>query len=377
MVRMKPGVFSWDDVLAQRYHGKQRLNNLTNTDMSTATLTRHTKKKGNKPPPLPRRSKQVEASQPQSQSRLLGRLSPELRLMIWGYVLGGQRIHIIQRSGKRLGHMLCPCSPYQEAKVSNKQHQRRRSNHLCDICHGTGIPQPAKAGEFARSRNKVMLLGLALTCRQIYHESITLLYSLPTFEFSNPWSLPYLHPTIPRQHWESIRTVELRWSFPGHWLPSKDSVRAVYVSAGQMQWQETCQSLTQMNGLRSFTLALESTWFSESAGKLVGFLDPLKGLAVRSVNTSIFSGTERSPGKVNGSGESYGFVGESVSTSSSEDASPGFRSLSETSAVSRYTTGALAVGWELRLHGQSYYPHELRKIGDDLRQRGIDCWISV
>ncbi|CAG8312371.1 unnamed protein product [Penicillium salamii] len=350
MVRMKPGVFSWDDVLAQRYQG-------------------------NKPPPLPRRSKQVEASQPQSQSRLLGRLSPELRLMIWGYVLGGQRIHIIQRSGKRLGHLLCPCSPYQEAKVLNKQYQRRRSDHLCDICHGTGIPQPAKEGEFARSRNKVMLLGLALTCRQIYHESIALLYSLPTFEFSNPWSLPYLHPTIPRQHWESIRTVELRWSFPGHWLPSKDSVRAVYVSAGQMQWQETCQSLTQMSGLRSFTLALESTWFSESAGKLVGFLDPLKGLAVRSVNTSICSGTGRSPGKVNGSGEYYGFVEESVS--SSEDASPGFRSLSETSAVSGYTTGALAMGWELRLHGQSYYPHELRRIGDGLRQRGIDCWISV
>ncbi|CAG8008697.1 unnamed protein product [Penicillium salamii] len=349
MVRMKPGVFSWDDVLAQRYHG-------------------------NKPPPLPRRSKQVEASQPQSQSRLLGRLSPELRLMIWGYVLGGQRIHIIQRSGKRLGHLLCPCSPYQETKVSNKQYQRRRSDHLCDICHGTGIPQPAKEGEFARSRNKVMLLGLALTCRQIETD---IMNPSPCSTVSQPSSSVTLHPTIPRQHWESIRTVELRWSFPGHWLPSKDSVRAVYVSAGQMQWQETCQSLTQMNGLRSFTLALESTWFSESAGKLVGFLDPLKGLAVRSVNTSIFSGTETSPGKVNGSGECYGFVGESVSIRSSEDASPGFRSLSETSAVSGYTTGALAMGWELRLHGQSYYPHELRKIGDDLRQRGIDCWISV
>ncbi|KAJ5863778.1 uncharacterized protein N7529_005694 [Penicillium soppii] len=108
-----------------------------------------------------------------------------------------------------------------------------------------------------------------------------MLYTLPTFEFSNPWSLPYLFPTIPLEHWRSIRAVELRWSFPGHWLPSKDSVRAVYVSAGRAQWQETCGALVQINALRSFVLVLNSTWFSEGAGKLVGFLEPLTGLVVR------------------------------------------------------------------------------------------------
>ncbi|CAG8186183.1 unnamed protein product [Penicillium olsonii] len=337
---MKPGVFSWEDVLAQRYQS-------------------------NKPVPLPRsQTLQVEASRPQPQAYLLGRLSPELRLMIWEFVLGGQRIHIVQRSGKQLGHVICSC-PGRDANVSSNMLKHRRRDD-CDICHGSGIPQPAK-GEFAR-KNKVMLLGLALTCRQIYHESISLLYTLPIFEFSNPWSLPYLHPTIPRQHWESIRTVELRWSFPGHWLPSKDSVRAVYVSAGRLQWQETCQSLMQMRALRSFTLTLENTWFSESAGKLVGFLDPLKGLAGRSVN-----GFGIGPGTPNGSGEYYGSADESVGRS--EGGSMGSRSLSETSAGSYTSTGALA--WELRLRGQSYYPHELQKIGDDLRQRGIECWISV
>lgn len=33
--------------------------------------------------------------------------------------------------------------------------------------------------------------------------------------------------------------------------------------------------------------------------------------------------------------------------------------------------------WELRLQGQSYYAHEVSQVGDDLRRRGIDCWIST
>ena len=123
---------------------------------------------GNKPPPLPR-SQRIEASQAQPQSRLLARLSPELRLMIWESVLGDQRIHIIQRSQQRLGHVVCPSPPHEGTKTSSpKHHTRRNSDHFCDICHGTGIPQPAKEGDLARSKNKVMLLGLALTCRQMY-----------------------------------------------------------------------------------------------------------------------------------------------------------------------------------------------------------------
>lgn len=33
--------------------------------------------------------------------------------------------------------------------------------------------------------------------------------------------------------------------------------------------------------------------------------------------------------------------------------------------------------WELRLQGQSYYAHEVGQVGEDLRRRGIDCWIST
>ncbi|CAG8898161.1 unnamed protein product [Penicillium egyptiacum] len=371
MARMK-GVFSWEDVLLQRYQS-------------------------NKPPPLPRRQT-IAFSSPQFQSRLLSRLSPELRLMIWGFVLAGQRIHIIQCNKQRLGHVACPCAlepkPTKTTFSPSKRHTRRNSNLFCEICHGTGISQPAKEPDLVRW-NKVNLLGLALTCRQIYHESIPLLYTLPTLEFSNPWTLPYLLPTIRPEHRDRIRAIELRWSFPGHWLPSKDSVRAVYVSAGRMQWIETCRAVSQLGSLRSFVLVLESNWFSEPVEKLAGFLEPLSRVVVRSASRRGWdwdcSGGDY--GDADGDGdEDLDGVGMRDGVrlrardvgldgfSSDEDSCKSLRSDSSFSSGACETATATPGSrgsWELRLQGQSYYLHELDRIGVDLRRRGIDCWISA
>ncbi|KAJ5959863.1 uncharacterized protein N7479_007013 [Penicillium vulpinum] len=375
MARMKQGVFSWEDVLVQRYQS-------------------------NKPPPLPRHQT-IPFSAPQLQSRLLTRLSPELRLMIWGFVFADQRIHIIQCSKQRLGHVVCPCA-LEPRSSPPKRHTRQNSNLFCEICHGTGISQPAKDADLLRW-NKVKLLGLALTCRQIYHESISLLYTLPTLEFSNPWTLPYLLPTIPPEHRDRIRSIELRWSFPGHWLPSKDSVRAVYVSAGRTPWTETCRAVSQLASLRSFVLMLESNWFSEPAEKLAGFLEPLRGLVVRSVSRRSWDwkfgrdevgsplelevdGNWKANAHANGKEKSGGRirvsdVGFGDGFSSDEDSckSLGSDSGSFSSGGCDSTAGSTGArgSWELRLQGQSYYLHELDRVGVDLRRRGIDCWISA
>ncbi|KAJ5774250.1 hypothetical protein N7457_009146 [Penicillium paradoxum] len=373
MTRIKQGVFSWEDVLVQRYQS-------------------------NKPLPL-LRQQIIPVSEPQLQSQLLARLSSELRLMIWEFVLADQRIHIIQRSKQRLGHIVCPCplSAETKSRPSPSYHTRQSSTLFCEICHGTGISQPAREGDLLRVRNKVKLLGLVLTCRQIYHESIPLLYTLPTLEFSNPWTLPYLLPTIPQEHLERIRTVELRWSFPGHWLPSKDSVRAVYVSAGRAQWIETCLALERLTSLRSFVLVLESNWFREPVEKLVGFLEPLKGMVIRPPGQRRDWGRRRgvdyqeldggdgdfgfedSAGSFSSDEESCGSLGSSRGSLSSFDGCP----LSPRSGLSkmRYSAPPVVPGsmgsWELRLQGQSYYLRELDRMGDDLRRRGIDCWISA
>ncbi|KAL4878367.1 hypothetical protein BJY04DRAFT_111850 [Aspergillus karnatakaensis] len=287
MARIKQGVFSWEDVLAHRYQN-------------------------NKPTALPRPCRPSAVcgrsqSQPkqhdtklnwevQLQSLLLTKLSPELRVMIWKEVLGGMRIHIIQRTDRRMGHVICPIS------------------EVCDICRG-GLP-PSGCCREKESRATSDILALPMACKQIYCESVHLLYTLNVFEFSNTWSLTYLRLTIPSDLWDAIRDVELSWAFPGHWLPSKDPVKSVYFSAGRQQWIETCRAVTRMEGLQSFTLQLSSSWFCEPVEKLPVFLEPLRELHLRQQ-------------------------------------------------------------WKLHLPRQPYYVKEIRNIDGDLRKRGIDCAVHA
>ncbi|KAJ5888281.1 hypothetical protein N7495_008322 [Penicillium taxi] len=334
MARIKRGVFSWEDVLAQRYQ--------------SLTLVHLV---ADKPAPLPRSRRIAEVksqTQIQLQCQLLTRLSPELRLMIWEYVQGGHRLHIIQRSRRRLGHVVCPVNDHE----------------ICKICQGGGISQPAKVGDLRDSRGNGILLGLALTCRQIYHESIHLLYTLNTFEFSNPWSLPYLRPTILADHWNCIQNVELRWSFHGHWLPTKDPVRAVYVSAGRVQWHETCHALASLPALKTFVLVLGSRWFSEPVERLPVFLDPLSALHISS---SPSSSPLRNKGWISRIGPGPGSKGKPaarfVESSSDEESSSLDSSSSSDSETSLPSCSFARASWELRLQGQSYGMPELSRLG--------------
>ncbi|KAJ5676239.1 hypothetical protein N7462_009136 [Penicillium macrosclerotiorum] len=344
MTRIKPGVFSWEDVLAQRYQN-------------------------HKPAPLPRAHRRAlpASPQPQPQCRLLACLSPEVRLIVWEMVLGGLRLHIIQCNGPRLGHIVCP------RNTDDTLNCKPSTGSLCEICHGAGIPQPVKRGDAVTMRRQQtgrMLLGLALSCRQIYTESIHLLYALPIFEFSNPWSLSYLRPTLPPGHWDSLHAIELRWSFSGHWLPTKDPVRAVYVSAGRAQWLDTCRALKRLPALRSFVLVLASSWFREPIEKLPVFLEPLRGLRVR----------PRRGGWASARGGLCSSDEESCSASSESDGSNG-RRCSEDGWSCFCAESALTdpppTFWELRLQGQLYYAQELGQVGEDLRRRGINCFITT
>ncbi|KAL3474729.1 hypothetical protein BJX99DRAFT_231216 [Aspergillus californicus] len=295
MARIKQGVFSWEDVLAHRYQN-------------------------NKPTALPRPRRQSalssgrNQSQPkqpdtrlawdvQLQSSLLAKLSPELRVMVWEQVLGKMRIHIIQRGDRRMGHVVCPLTTMSQVTAAD----------ACEICRG-GLPPSGCSKDGLRVMGD--LLALPMACKQIYSESIHLLYTLNVFEFSNTWSLTYLRPTIPTDLWDAIRAVELSWAFPGHWLPSKDPVKTVYFSAGRQQWIETCCAVTRMKGLQSFTLQLSGSWFCEPVEKLPVFLEPLRELQLRQQ-------------------------------------------------------------WLLHLPSQPYYVKEICAIDGDLRKRGIDCAVQV
>lgn len=110
---------------------------------------------GNKPSALPRPRRRTLAGRGQPQKAddtrqnagclILTKLSPEIRLMIWEEALGGFRLHIIQRSHRRLGHVICPLTD------------------SCEICRG-GLSQPVKDGEVPSEWN---LLSLPMTCKQM------------------------------------------------------------------------------------------------------------------------------------------------------------------------------------------------------------------
>lgn len=200
--------------------------------------------------------------------------------------------------------------------------------------------------------------------------------------------------------------MELRWSFPGHWLPTKDPVRAVYVSAGRAQWLETCRAVKQLPTLRSFVLVLGSSWFSEPVEKLPVFLEPLGGLGVggrknvvlrdeREIEVDDEDGMEwrssldedvssnESRASFESSASSSRLTRSSASSLRSEGSACSCldAGLSGSVDLTKSTAGtgvdAALATWELRLQGQSYYAHEVGQVGDDLRRRGIDCWIST
>ena len=90
--------------------------------------------------------------------------------MIWELALGGLRLHILQCSHQRLGHMVCPLDA---ATTPSKQQNgekiaRSASDPFCEICQGSGIPQPVKESDLSHHQERKNLLGLALTCRQMY-----------------------------------------------------------------------------------------------------------------------------------------------------------------------------------------------------------------
>lgn len=157
-------------------------------------------------------------------------------------------------------------------------------------------------------------------------------------------------------------------------------------------------------------LVLGSSWFSEPVEKLPVFLEPLGGLEVVwgrgrvgknavlrdkveiEVEEDMMEWRESLDEEMSSSESRASFESSSSSSRLARSSASSLRS--EGSACSCFDFGvtrpvgvtkgdtdtsvdtALAT-WELRLQGQSYYAHEVSQIGEDLRRRGIDCWIST
>jgi hypothetical protein len=146
--------------------------------------------------------------------------------------------------------------------------------------------------------------------------------------------------------------------------------------------------LNRLPSLQSFVLVLGSSWFCEPVEKLPVFLEPLSGLRVNSRGLLRTVGSD--PGmEISSDEESTSSVCSSSSNSRSSSAGASPRPVpSRDCSRPQFASGLLTekslpkgdpalASWELRLQGQSYYVHELGRIGEDLQRRGIDCCITM
>lgn len=150
----------------------------------------------------------------QEGSPLFSRLPAEIRTVVWQYVLGGQRYHLVQVP-KRVGHHRClagksgdpgrscclPAISYWRREIGTISYREYLHRHP-----GPPLPHASSVGMFTLPPNSdTNILALLRTCQRIYRESINIPYHSNTFDIDDPETLLNLRQTIPRQRLRAIK----------------------------------------------------------------------------------------------------------------------------------------------------------------------------
>ncbi|KAF2259738.1 hypothetical protein CC78DRAFT_620782 [Lojkania enalia] len=177
----------------------------------------------------------------------------EIRQIIWRYTLGGHHIHIVKRKG-RLGNVYCaandPMSPDHRDLCTQS-----RDNHGFYI--PTSWPQDARP------------LSLITSCRQIYSETIDILYSLNMFSFSfeELGNLEiFLDNLLPHRR-KQISAIHITISLIEHRIyPSRAFSRPWEKphNATGVTWWKSCIALRSLPSLRSLTISPAFTFNNQS-----------------------------------------------------------------------------------------------------------------
>ncbi|CAF9927985.1 MAG: hypothetical protein ALECFALPRED_003921 [Alectoria fallacina] len=137
----------------------------------------------------------VQKTDEQTQSLLFAKLPMEIRTMIYGMALSGegQLLHIVRVSPHSISHLRC-------SKADGGQ---CRYYECFDFYEEDGEKLSA------RKRTHGNLLPLTLSCRKVYTEAISTLYSHNTFEFRDLYSLICFPSTILPTRMNQIRSLKL------------------------------------------------------------------------------------------------------------------------------------------------------------------------
>ena len=177
----------------------------------------------------------------QPQSLLLSHLPIEVRLQIWLHVIGNQKIHIINKY-RRLGHAVM------DDEYWCQYHAERPSLRACSWMYTYGaLPTTKQLADDT-------LCHVLVTCRQIYHEAVALLYSTNTFAFWDLRTIAVFKHCIPFRSWQSIRSVEVyAMSY------RKDDIADAVEARSLLQleaWPDACAALASMPNLRNLKVRL-------------------------------------------------------------------------------------------------------------------------
>lgn len=168
----------------------------------------------------------------QAGSAFISKLPLDVRMLVYEMLLSGSIFHIESATPQsRIYHVVC-----------KRPEEINAVNHQCHDL--TKRPSSAPREEYREASG---LLALLATCRRVYSESIHLLYSTNTFQFtSNHAAFRFLKVLIPSHRVRSVRHFRMIMRLPHH--PHMNS-------RSKRDWNQLWYFFaTEMTGLQSLYL---------------------------------------------------------------------------------------------------------------------------
>ncbi|KAF2877038.1 hypothetical protein BDV95DRAFT_137646 [Massariosphaeria phaeospora] len=184
----------------------------------------------------------------QLQSPLYGKLSAELRLLIYGLALGDptRLLHICKNTWRR--HRRVPVAHY---RCTDTDSPFPTWQHTCFdvICNRRRAATPTED----------KLLALLLTCRLVYHDALNILYEENIFHFQGAPAVKQLRTSLSSVQWRALRHVHISTEFvPLSAHPAHDINQTPLWPDERLDgWIGYCQCLREIPDLR--TLRFEIT----------------------------------------------------------------------------------------------------------------------
>ncbi|KAI8721715.1 hypothetical protein NCS52_00313700 [Fusarium sp. LHS14.1] len=228
----------WMDIQEQRHNGHSLRDRATNSnwlDVSTSITPQVLPKYDWMPSGL---SKSLGLSvikfySDQQQSLLLSRLPKEIRISIWGYVVGGHNVTI-------------------KAELVST-----RKSWIGPM----GYEKRYKATE---TMSELDMLPLLRTCKQIYLEALHILYGQNSFKFHTMEAFYRFLLLSPHDGLQSIRYLTIQWAGFAYWAVYQDEDTGEPLHEHDESWQEICDAIAAMDSLRSFSIVvaagINSSW---------------------------------------------------------------------------------------------------------------------